>query len=254
MTIHKLRQKKVLRRIGELLALGMNPEDIREAIDGEYKIKADTDTIKRVIKMIHIRKREVLHDNEKTKEIYEEMINTMIKEVEKNLKILNSTRDIVLDKLNEAIGSEQSREITALNTYIEEIKNTKDWAVVHDKVKSILKILKAPSFSSGMKLMYYVKEVNSSIRTQNDTIKTLNEVLKRLETKTQETEVSSTKVAQLSQDALKDLEDAGIITIHKEYYLMNEKEDKNGIKIKRKTKRDKDEADGRADSGEEDNA
>lgn len=259
--ISEIRSKRVMKRIAELLAIGMNPEDIKNAVKEEFKIDASKDTIARVIKSYSVRKKEILHQDEKFKELYKEIIFDLINKVKDNLKLLEYSRKIVFSKLREAEGlPEQSIEVTRLERYTEEIKNTKDWAVVHNKVKDILKVIKAPNFIANLKLVTYIREVNSSIKTQNDSVKTMNELLKRLEVETKETKVSAIKSVQLSLETLKELEKLGMIEIKKDYYIEiqgkkpkedKEKEVKNESK---KTRIQANESDTRTDKTEKTSA
>ena len=223
--LSELRDPKILRRIAELKALGLSDEQIRNAIQEEFKIEASYKTISNIIKTYSVRTKEIIKQDKKFAEIWKEILLDMVDRVKKSLEDLDNTRNLVLGKLNEAKGLDQTKEVKLLEIHAEEIKNTKDWGVVYNKIKKILGILKAPSFTDNYRIITYIREVHNDIRAQNDTIKTMNELLKRLETETKETKISTVQSVQLSLHQLKELEKLGLIVIKKDYYREIENEE-----------------------------
>jgi len=67
-------------------------------------------------------------------------------------------------------------------------------------------------------LMAFNKELNSSLRTYNDIIRSTSELLKRMETETTEVKLNQVQQVQETVKILKDLEEAGYITITKDFY------------------------------------
>jgi len=225
--ITELRKKPVLQRIAELNALGMSGEDISKAIKEEFKIEASKYSILRVLKTITAITTEVSSKDKQLVEIIKKVVLTMIEEVKKNLNILNSTRAIVLGKIEEAKGLDQTKEVKILEQYVIDIQNTKDWVIVANKIKDILRIIKAPSFNDSFKLLAYIKELNTQIKVQNDSVRTMNEIMKRLESQTKETKVSTIQSVQMSISNLRELESLGMIKILPEFYKQNNEKEVN---------------------------
>jgi len=189
--ISKLRSRRVLKRISELIAIGMDESDIKDAIQEEFKINASVDTIKRLVKSFSIRKTEIMHKDQEFAEIYKSAILELVNKIKENLGLIDETRQILKAKMD----------------LYKETANEED-------------------------TLTYIKELLNSIKVQNDTIKTMNGILQRLESETKETTMSAVKAAQFSINELKELENAGMIEIKRDYYLVNEeKEDKNETKI-----------------------
>ena len=71
------------------------------------------------------------------------------------------------------------------------------------------------------KLMMFMKEISTAIRTQNDSIRSMSELLKRMETEKNELEFNAVQTIQETVKILKDLEDMGYIQIQPSYYKSN---------------------------------
>jgi len=211
----QLRQPKVIKRIAELKVLGLRPEDIRKSILEEFKIDASRVTIARLIKTIST---QVIEKDKETSELIKGIVMEMVSEVKRNLNLLESSREIVLNKIEESKGLDQSREVKLLEQYVVDIGNTKDWVIVANKIKDILKIIKAPSFTDNYRMVTYIRELNNQIKTQNDSVRTMNEILKRLENQGKETKVNTVQAVQISLSELKELEKNGLIRILNDYY------------------------------------
>lgn len=225
----ELRKPKVIKRVAELKAIGMSDDEISKAINEEFKINASRLTIARLIKTIST---EVIKKDKEFSEVIKKIVLDMVGEVRKNLSMLESSRKLVLDKIEESKGLDQTREVKLLEQYVIDIGNTKDWVVIANKIKDILKIIKAPSFTDNFRMITYIRELNSQIKTQNDSIRTMNEILKRLESQGKETKVSTVQSVQISLSTLKELEKDGLIRILPEYFNSElnseEKEEENG--------------------------
>lgn len=211
----ELRKTKVIKRIAELKSLGLTPEDIRQAINEEFKISASRLTVARVIKTISTK---IIEKDKETSEIIKGIVMDLVSEVRRNLNLLEGSREIILAKIEESKGLDQTREVKLLEQYVVDIGNTKDWVIIANKIKDILKIIKAPSFTDNFRLLSYIRELKSQIKTQNDSIRTMNEVLKRLESQGKEKKVSTVQAVQLSLSTLKELEKDGLIRICPELY------------------------------------
>jgi len=196
----------------------MSAENISQAISEEFKIDSSKQIILRLMKTIKTTTSEVIHKDKEVSDIIKSVVTSMIEEVRTNLNILDETRKTILSKFEDAKGLDQSKEVKLLEQYVIDIKNTKDWVVVANKINAILKIIKAPSFADNFRLLTYAKEVSSQIRTQNDSIRTMNEVMKRLESQTKETKVSTIQSMQVSLESLKELEKSGFIKILPDYF------------------------------------
>lgn len=68
------------------------------------------------------------------------------------------------------------------------------------------------------KLMLFMKEISTAIRTQNDSIRSMSELLKRMETEKNEMSFNAVQTIQETVKILKDLEDMGYIEIKPDYY------------------------------------
>ena len=79
--ISKLRSRRVLKRISELIAIGMDESDIKDAIQEEFKINASVDTIKRLVKSFSIRKTEIMHKDQEFAEIYKSAILELVNKI-----------------------------------------------------------------------------------------------------------------------------------------------------------------------------
>jgi hypothetical protein len=195
--------------------LGLNPEDISKAISEEFKIDASRLTIARLIKTVST---EVIKKDKEISEVITKIILDMVGEVKKNLSLLESSRKIVLAKIDESKGLDQTREVKLLEQYVIDMGNTKDWVVIANKVQDILKIIKAPSFTDNYRMITYIRELNSQIKTQNDSIRTMSGILQRLESQGKETKVNTVQSVQVALSTLKELEKDGLIRILPDYY------------------------------------
>jgi hypothetical protein len=230
--LEQIRKKKVLKRIGELHSLGMSLESIRQTIADEFKFRPAKATISSIIKKFQVISKEIFTDEE-IRGAYMELVSEMISKLKENLKHLDITRKIILDKLEQAKGFEQTREVKLLEQYVFDIKNTQDWVVIANKINEILKLIKSPSFTDNFQLLTYIREVNSGVRAQNDTVKSMSEMLKRLEAQSKETKLTTT--VQVTRDTLKELENAGMIKILKNYDNITDEESKNEEEVENET-------------------
>ncbi|MHA1676862.1 MAG: hypothetical protein ACTSU6_06760 [Candidatus Njordarchaeales archaeon] len=158
--ISEIRNKKVLKRIGELLSIGMNPEDIREAIKQEFKIDASKNTISRVIKTYSVKKREIIHQDERFKELYKEIILDLINRIKDNLKALEGTRAIVQNRLNKYLDEGSDK---AMVIYIREINSA--IRTQNDTIKTMNEVLKRLETETKETKMSAVKSVQLSLET-----------------------------------------------------------------------------------------
>lgn len=102
MVFHQqLRSPKVVKRLSELTTLGLNPEQIKEQLAKEFNLNADTRTVRSMIKKVAVRHDRFLKDDEKYARIFKETLFDLIRRAKKNLNILEETRGLLLNKLEE---------------------------------------------------------------------------------------------------------------------------------------------------------
>jgi hypothetical protein len=154
--LSELRKKKVLRRIGELISVGLTENEIGESVKEEFGINASEDTISRVIKTYSIRKRELMNNDEKFKEIYRETILNLINKVKSNIKLLEDTREIILKRLDE-VGENKGLELA----YVKEV-----YAAIrtqNDSVKTMNEVLKRLEVETKETKISAIQEIQLSI-------------------------------------------------------------------------------------------
>lgn len=171
------RTKKVRERIAELVAMGLNPEEIADTLNKEnlsHNKKPITSTmIRRIQQTASIRHKEFLKTDEDYAMLYKDTLLKLINEGRENLKIIKETRKQILDKLE----------------------------LIKKEIPDV-------------KLMEYMREISNAVKTQNDTIRTLNNSLERLETQQKEIKISQVQNVRMTLATLKDLERSGYIKIN----------------------------------------
>jgi len=133
----QIRSKKVIKRIGELLALGLTPEEIKAELNKDFKLNTSTDTIRRVIKSYSIRRKEIIQQDERINNLVKESVMELIKKVKSNLKVMESTRKLILDRLEKFKKAEADK---AMVIYIREINSAV--RTLNDCIKTENEVLK----------------------------------------------------------------------------------------------------------------
>ena len=114
----------------------MSESDIRDAIEEEYKIKATTETIKRLIQNFSVKTKEIIYNDDKFAEIYESAIIELVSKIKENLSLIDDTRAILKAKMD--VYSETASEGETL-VYIKELLNS--IKVQNDTIKTMNGIL-----------------------------------------------------------------------------------------------------------------
>jgi hypothetical protein len=215
--IQELADPKIVKKIAELLAMGYSHQEIRRELEKELNHKLNPITIRNIIKKFSIKKKEIIQTDKKFSEIYKTMLLELIEKAKDNLKILETTRDMVLNKLTgiQKEADTKSQGVNNLKQYLIDLKTIKDWATIANKVNQALRVLDMPEFSHDYSVMTYIREVNSAIRTQNDSIRTFIDILKQIEAETKQTKVSTVEAVYATISQLKELEQSGYIEIKK---------------------------------------
>jgi len=215
--INELYEPEVVKKVAEFLALGYSSTEIKEELEKMLKRKIDGLTVRNLVKTLAVKKREIIQTDKEFSELYKSLLTELIGKARENLKILETTRSLVLDTLDEIKenANTKSQGVLDLKDCVEELKNTKDWVVVANKAVRIMKILEKPEFKSNFSMIAYIREVNSAIRTQNDSIRTFIDILRQLEGEGKETKVSTVQSIYVLANHIKQLEKDGYVKVIK---------------------------------------
>ncbi len=181
--IQEYRNPAVLKRIAELKALGYTDAEIADMIHKEFKLKnkPDPKIVKGIVRGYSVKSKEFLKKDKEIAELYRDLIMELINEGRENLNIMRDARKLIQERVG------------VLDTEIKTGENK-------NKV-----------------FLIYLRELQSSIRTQNDSIRTMKGMLEHLEEQKKEVKVSAMQGAKVTLAALESLEDAGYITINPDY-------------------------------------
>lgn len=108
-----VRNKQVIKRISELLAIGLTNNQIAEQVSKELKMELSESVVKNIVKKQSVRKKEFLESDNKFAEIYRSSILNLINKSQDNLHILEEIREILMDKLSKIKETSDEEKISA---------------------------------------------------------------------------------------------------------------------------------------------
>jgi len=176
------RQPKVIKKMAELKSVGLNDSQISLELEKEFGLRPNQTIVKKIIQSYSIRGSEFLDKDKEISNLYKALLFELINECRDNLKIMREAKNILQNRMN----------LYNVSAAVQE--------------KDTLK-----------KLVFYIKEVESSIKTQNDSIRTAKGILDVLNTHKKEVNISQVGSVKNILSQLQELENAGYITINPEY-------------------------------------
>jgi len=177
------RQPKVIKKMAELKSLGLNDSEISLELEKDFGLSPNQTIVKKIIRAYSIRGSEFLDKDKEISDVYRALLFELINECRDNIRIMREAKKILEVRMN--------------------LYNV---SAIVDSEKE-----------STKKLVFYIKEVESSIKTQNDTIRTAKGILDVLSTHKKEVSVSQIGSVKNILGQLQELENAGYITINPEY-------------------------------------
>jgi hypothetical protein len=177
------RQPKVISKMAELKAMGLSDSEISTELEKEYGISPNQTIVKKIIQSYSIRGSEFLDKDKEISDVYKALLFELISECRDNIKTMRDAKGILKTRMN----------LYNVATVVGEEQDT------------------------TKKLIFYIKEIESSIRTQNDTIRTAKSILDVLSTHKKEVSVNQIGSVRSILGQLTELENAGYITINPEY-------------------------------------
>ena len=177
------REPKVIKKMAELKAIGLNDTEISLELEKEYGIKPNRTIVKNIIRSYSVRGSEFLNKDKEISDIYKALLFELINECRDNIRVMRDAKKIL----------ETRMKLYNVQTAVEGDSET------------------------NKKLIMYIKEIEGSIRTQNDTIRTAKSILDVLSTHKKEISVDQIGSVRSILSQLNELENAGYITINPEY-------------------------------------
>ena len=156
--LSELRKPKVLKRIGELLAIGMGPNEIKDAMKEEFKIETSAKVIDKVIKTYAVRREEITTQDKKYSDIYKEILMDLIDKVKGNLKTVEELKDLVQSRLKVYKEAESDK---GMLMYIKEINSAV--RTFNDSIKTMNELLKRLEVETKETKVSTVKAVQLSM-------------------------------------------------------------------------------------------
>ena len=153
-----LRKPKVLKRVGELLAIGMEPPQIRDAVKEEFGIDTSTNIISKLIKTYAVRREEITTQDQKYSELYKEILMDLIDKVKDNLKTVEELKGLVLSRLKVYKEAESDK---GMLLYIKEINSAV--RTFNDSIKTMNELLKRLEVETKETKVSTVKAVQLSM-------------------------------------------------------------------------------------------
>ena len=153
-----LRKPQVLKRIGALLAIGMGPNEIKDAVKEEFGIDTSAKVIDKVIKTYAVRREEITTQDQKYSDLYKEILMDLIEKVKGNLKTVDELKELVLSRLKVYKDAEQDK---GMLIYIKEINSAV--RTFNDSIKTMNELLKRLEVETKETKVSTVKAVQLSM-------------------------------------------------------------------------------------------
>ena len=133
----RIRDKDVLKAIGDYYALGFGQQFVSEKLKEEFNIDITKQYIGTLFKELSIRKKEIVHSDKAMADVYKSVLYKIRDELSINISILNHIRDYIIKKYDEIKGDIPSNK---LFQYTREITNM--IRTQNDTIKSMNEYLK----------------------------------------------------------------------------------------------------------------
>lgn len=97
----KLRTRKFLHKLADLLALGLGHNDIAKELNEQFKMHMVGSSIKNIVKRESVLRKQIVQTDEEFKDLYKEILQKLVFRADANLKILEEIRIILLERFDE---------------------------------------------------------------------------------------------------------------------------------------------------------
>ena len=163
MTQQIVKTKKMLKRLAELLALGLSESEIANILNKEFNQDLSRDVVKTMIKRQAIFKKQIIATDKEFKQIHKEMLLELLAKAKKNMEILENLRGNLITRFNEIKVDMPDSKLMSFNKEINISIRT-----FNDTIRSINELLKRMETETTEVTLSQVQEIQETVKILKD--------------------------------------------------------------------------------------